>query len=169
MSPIVWWPDRMLSAPTRKVVDFGPELAALLERMQAELKEAQGIGLAANQIGVSLRVALVSPEQGESFEMVNPQITARRGEVLLDEACLSVPREGEQVHRALEVDVTFQDKSGAPHTLTATGHLAHIIQHEVDHLDGRVYVELLGTVKRDLIRRRMQRRKRFGIDESEED
>jgi peptide deformylase len=105
-------------------------------------------------------VALVSPPDGELIEMVNPTITARRGEVLLDEACLSVPGEGEKVKRAVEVDVTFQDSSGKSVCLTAKERTAHIIQHECDHLEGLVYVQHLGPVKRDLIRRRMEKRKK---------
>jgi peptide deformylase len=163
---IVLWPDRILSTPTREVKDFGPALRELLERMKQALVEAEGIGLAANQIGVGSRVALISPQDGELIEMVNPRITARRGEIVLDEACLSLPGEGEKVQRAVEVDVSYQDPTGERHELTAKDHLAHIIQHECDHLDGRVYVQLLGPVKRDLIRRRMEKRKRS--EENEE-
>ncbi|HEX4622646.1 MAG TPA: peptide deformylase [Myxococcaceae bacterium] len=162
--PIVLWPDRVLSTPTQKVTDFGPKLRELLERMKRSVVEAEGIGLAANQIGVGLRVALVFPPEGELIEMVNPRITARRGEVLLDEACLSLPGEGEKVERALEVDVVYQDASGAEHTLTAKERLAHIVQHEVDHLDGLVYVQHVGQVKRDMIRKRMERRKKYGME-----
>jgi peptide deformylase len=161
---IVLWPDRVLSMPTQRVTDFGPALRELLERMKRALAEAEGIGLAANQIGVGLRVALVIPPEGELMEIINPRITDRRGEALLDEACLSLPGEGEKVQRALEVDVVYQDASGAEHTLTASGRVAHIVQHEVDHLDGRVYVQHLGQVRRDLIRKRMEKRKRYGVD-----
>lgn len=157
---IVLWPDRILSTPTRAVTEFGPQLRELLERMKRAMAEAEGIGLAANQIGVGLRAALVSPPEGELIEMINPRITAKRGEVLLDEACLSLPGEGEKVKRAVEVDVVYQDAAGGEHTLTAKERVAHIVQHEVDHLDGLVYVQHVGPVKRDLIRRRMEKRKR---------
>src|SRR5437763_705949 len=122
--------------------------------MKAAMAEAEGIGLAANQIGVGLRVALVSPPEGELIEMVNPKITARRGEVELDEACLSLPGEGEKVTRAVEVDVTWQDPSGGRHDASFKDRAAHIVQHECDHLDGLVYVQHVGPVKRDVIRRR---------------
>jgi peptide deformylase len=169
MGSIVVWPDRVLSTPTRRVTDFGPALRELLERMKVALVEAEGIGLAANQIGVGLRVAIVSPPEGELIEMINPAITARRGEVVLDEACLSVPGEGEKVKRAVEVDVAYQDAAGAQHTMTAKDRLAHIVQHEVDHLDGTVYVQYIGPAKRDLIRRRMEKLKRYEKEaESEE-
>jgi peptide deformylase len=168
LDEILLWPDRALSTPTKAVTDFGPSLRDLIERMKRAMAEAEGIGLAANQMGESQRVALVSPLDGEMFVMVNPRITALRGEVLLDEACLSLPGEGEKVKRAVEVEVVFQDAAGAEHTLTARDRVAHIIQHEVDHLEGRVYVQHLGPVKRDLIRRRMEKRKREGVEEDDE-
>jgi peptide deformylase len=167
--PILLWPDRVLSTPTKKVTDFGPPLRELLERMKRSAAEAEGIGLAANQIGVGLRVALVIPPEGEMIEMINPRITAKRGEVLLDEACLSLPGEGEKVQRAQEVDVVYQDATGAERTLTAKDRQAHIIQHEVDHLDGLVYVQHLGQVRRDLIRKRMERRKKYGLEPDPDD
>jgi peptide deformylase len=169
MDEIVLWPDRVLSSPTKPVTEFGPSLRELLERMRRTMVEAEGIGLAANQIGVALRVALVSPPEGPVFELVNPRITAKRGEMLLDEACLSLPGEGEKVSRAVEVDVVFQDANGVERTLTAKDRVAHIVQHEIDHLDGRVYVQHLGPVKRDLIRRRMEKRKREGVEEDDDE
>src|SRR2546430_2409479 len=141
MARIVFWPDRMLNHPTQPVNEFGADLRALLDRMLESMREAEGIGLAANQIGVPLRVALIAPKDGEVIEMVNPRILAKRGEVLLDEGCLSIPGEQEQVKRATEVDVVYRDAKGAEHQLTATERIAHIVQHEVDHLDGVVYVQ----------------------------
>ena len=104
MAQIVFWPDKVLTHPTRPVTEFGTQLRALLDRMLESMREAEGIGLAANQIGVPLRVALIAPKDGDVIEMVNPRIVAKRGEVLLDEGCLSLPGEQEQVNRATEVD-----------------------------------------------------------------
>lgn len=157
---IVIWPDPVLSSPTREVTAFDAELAALLEEMRAAMVEAKGIGIAANQIGVPLRVAIVGRGDGTHVEMVNPRITARRGEKSWAEGCLSVPGEEEQVVRFEEVDVTWQDAKGATHTETAKEKFAHVVQHEVDHLDGTVYVMRISNLKRDIIRRRMLKLKK---------
>lgn len=152
---IVIWPDPVLSQPTREVTDFGPALAELLGDMRESMVAAKGIGIAANQVGVSLRVAIVGRGNGTHVEMVNPRITARRGEVTLAEGCLSVPGEEEQVVRFAEVDVTWLDREGKSHQETAKEKFAHVVQHEVDHLDGTVYVMRISGLKRDIIRRRM--------------
>jgi peptide deformylase len=170
MSSVVIWPAKVLSTPTQPVL-FAPracsvDLHALVERMKKVMAEEKGVGLAANQIGQPWRVCIVE-EPGVRevipaavFAMVNPEIVARRGEVVLDEGCLSVPNEFEKVLRSVEVDVRFQDVRGEWVTTTAKGKLAHIIQHEVDHLDGIVFTYHLGALKRGLIRERMMRLKR---------
>ena len=154
------WPDRVLSTPTRAVTDFGRSLEELLAEMEAAVREAEGIGIAANQIGVPLRVALVGRGDGTFFEIVNPEIVSRSEPVSLREGCLSVPEEWEQVERFRSVRVRYQDKSAAWHELDAEGQLAHVLQHEIDHLDGIVYVMHLSNLKRGLIRDRMEKLKR---------
>jgi len=123
--------------------------------MHAAMVEAKGIGLAANQIGVPLRAAIVGRGDGTFVEMVNPRVTAHRGAKTWAEGCLSVPGEEEQVARYEEVDVTWQDRKGERHTETAKEKFAHVVQHEVDHLEGTVYVMRISSLKRDIIRRRM--------------
>ena len=157
---ILIWPDRVLSTPTRAVTDFGRSLEELLAEMEAAVREAEGIGIAANQIGVPLRVALVGRGDGTFFEIVNPEIVSRSEPVSLREGCLSVPEEWEQVERFRSVRVRYQDKSGAWQELDAEGQLAHVLQHEIDHLDGIVYVMHLSNLKRGLIRDRMEKLKR---------
>ena len=152
---IVIWPAKVLNSATREVTAFGPELHALLEEMRVAMQEAKGIGIAANQIGISQRVAIVGRGDGTFVEMVNPKIVARRGEKVRGEGCLSVPGELEEVTRDEEVDVTWQDRDGKSHTETAKDRFAHVVQHEVDHLDGTVYVMHISAMKRDIIRRRM--------------
>lgn len=152
---IVIWPAPVLNSPTREVTDFGPSLAALLDDMRESMIAAKGIGIAANQIGVALRVAIVGRGDGTHVEMVNPRIVAKRGDVTYAEGCLSVPGEEEQVKRYGEVDVTWQDREGKPHQETAKEKFAHVVQHEVDHLDGTVYVMRISQMKRDIIRRKM--------------
>ena len=157
---IVVWPDKVLTTPTRPVTEFGAPLEELLAEMDAAVREAEGVGIAANQIGVPLRVALVGRGDGTFFEIVNPQILSKDEQIVLREGCLSVPGEWEQVDRYRRVRVRFQDRTGATQEMDAEDQLAHIFQHEIDHLDGTVYVMHLSNLKRSLIRERMEKLKR---------
>jgi len=155
--PIVIWPDKVLATRTRPVTDFGPALGMLLDEMMESLRAAEGIGIAANQIGVSLAVAWVGREDGTFFEIVNPSVVERSEPVSLEEGCLSVPHQWEQTPRFGKVRVRYQDRSGATQELAAEGRLAHVLQHEVDHLEGTTFVDHLSQLKRSLIRKRMQK------------
>src|SRR5262249_9063860 len=115
-----------------------------------------------------LRVALVGRGDGSFFEIVNPKILERSGKVTWQEGCLSVPEAWEQVERAERVRVRFQDRHGTQHEETADGKLAHVYQHEIDHLDGTVFVMLLSSLKRGLLRERMERLRREQREEGEE-
>jgi peptide deformylase len=157
---IVIWPDKVLNTPTAEVTDFGQTLEELLAQMEAAVREAEGVGIAANQIGVPLRVALVGRGDGTFFEIVNPQLLSREEVVTLREGCLSIPEEWEQVDRHRKVRVRYQDKTSAWHEVDAEGQLAHVFQHEIDHLNGTVYVMHLSNLKRGLIRERMEKLKR---------
>ncbi|MEN9800656.1 MAG: hypothetical protein RL653_4353 [Pseudomonadota bacterium] len=154
---IVIWPSKVLESPTQPVTEFGAPLEQLLEEMYAAMKEAEGIGIAANQVGVALRVAIVGREDGSWFEIVNPEVLEKSGKVELREGCLSVPGQFEQTPRFHKVKVKFQDRSGAWHEQEAEGRLAHVFQHEIDHLDGRVFVTHLSPLKRSLMRERMKK------------
>jgi peptide deformylase len=154
---IVIWPHKVLTSATQPVTDFGPALQKLLDEMAEAMREAKGIGIAANQVGEPLRVALVGREDGTFFEIVNPQILERSGEVTWEEGCLSVPDVWEKVKRYEKVKVRYQDKTGQWHEVAADGKLAHVFQHEVDHLDGHVFVDLLSSLKRSLIQERMKK------------
>lgn len=158
---IVIWPDKVLNSATRPVTEFGEPLEVLLKEMDASVREAEGIGIAANQIGVPLRVALVGRGDGTFFEIVNPKVLERSEKVDLKEGCLSVPDEWEQVTRYRKVKVRYQDRTQAWHEVEAEGQLAHVFQHEIDHLDGTVYVMHLSSLKRGLIRERMEKLKRL--------
>ncbi len=157
---IVIWPDKVLNEPTKPVTEFGESLEALLTEMHESVRKAEGIGIAANQIGVSLSVALVGRGDDTFFEIVNPVIVERSEPIQLEEGCLSVPDEWEQVKRFRKVRVRYQDKAGAWHETEAEDKLAHVFQHEIDHLYGTVYVMHLSNLKRGLIRDRMERLKR---------
>lgn len=154
---IVIWPHKVLTSSTQPVTDFGPALEKLLEEMAESMKEAEGIGIAANQVGVPLRTALVGREDGTFFEIVNPQVLEKSEPISLEEGCLSVPEEWEKCPRFKRVKVRYQDKTGTWHDLEAEGRLAHVLQHEIDHLDGTVFVDHLSSLKRTLILDRMKK------------
>jgi peptide deformylase len=154
---IVIWPHKVLTSATKPVTDFGPALEKLLGEMLEAVKEAKGIGIAANQVGESLRVALVGREDGTFFEIVNPQLLERSEDVTLDEGCLSVPDVWEKTPRFKKVKVRYQDKTGQWHEVEAEGRLAHVFQHEIGHLDGHVFVELLSSLKRSLAQEKMKK------------
>jgi len=158
--PIVWWPHPVLTTPTRPVTEFGAALEPLLADMRASLEAEKGVGIAANQIGVALRIAIVAPEESPAFVVANPEWLERTGKVTYDEGCLSVPEEWEHCPRFEKVRVKFQDETGAVKELSADGRVAHVLQHEIDHLDGRVYVDHLSSLKKSLIRQRMMKRQK---------
>ncbi len=163
--PIVIWPDKVLQRPTAKVTDFGPALEKLLSEMMDSLREAEGIGIAANQIGVTLRVAWVGRPDGSFFEIVNPELLEATEAVTYEEGCLSVPGEFDDTPRFRKVKVRFQDRTGTWQTLEAEDRLAHVLQHEIDHLDGAVFVTRLSSLKRDLIRKKMVKLQKTRADE----
>jgi peptide deformylase len=156
---IVIWPAPVLTTPTRRVTDFAA-LPPLLERMAQAMAEAEGIGIAANQIGVDLRLALCTREDGTWFEIVNPEIILREEPVTMLEGCLSVPGEFHDVTRFRKVRVRYQDRTGETLETESSEKLAHIFQHEIDHLDGTVYVQHVSPLLRRLIRERMLKRQK---------
>lgn len=154
---IVIWPNKVLNTQTKPVTDFGENLTKLLDEMFDSMREAEGIGIAANQVGVSLRCSWVGREDGSFFEIINPQILEKSGPVTLEEGCLSVPDQFEKTPRFHKVKVKYQDRAGEWHELEAEGRLAHVLQHEIDHLDGHVFVDHLSGLKRGLILEKMKK------------
>lgn len=139
---IVLHPAPILSQATTPVTEITPELLALLDKMAAVMVAHDGIGIAAPQVGESLRVAIVDvDEELGLIEMINPTIIERKGQQIDVEGCLSVPDVYGTVERAEEVTVLYVDREGDEYELTATDLFARAIQHEVDHLDGIVFLE----------------------------
>ena len=153
--PITIIGHKALHQPTKKVRDVTDEIRTLVDDMFDTMEAAEGVGLAANQVGVPLRCSWVGREDGTFFEIINPEILEKSGPVTLDEGCLSVPDQFEKTPRFHKVKVKYQDRTGAWHELEAEGRLAHVLQHEIGHLDGQVFVELLSNLKRGLIREKM--------------
>ncbi|MER7277117.1 peptide deformylase [Dactylosporangium sp. NPDC000244] len=152
---IALYGEPVLHAPCAPVTDFDRDLARLVADMVASMKAADGVGLAANQIGVPLRVFVYDcPDAGgtrQAGHVVNPVLSpfSRREATTRDtEGCLSVPGPHTELRRAAVATVTGVDLEGRPVTVTGSGYLARCLQHECDHLDGTVYVDLLSSRRR---------------------
>lgn len=127
------------------VTEFGRDLATLVADMVATMYAAPGVGLAANQIGIPLRVAVIEVDERVT-ELVNPEIVRSAGEHLDWEGCLSIPGYVAEVTRAEKVTVKARDRHGKEFRLRGTELLARALQHEIDHLNGSLYIDLLGSL-----------------------
>src|SRR3712207_6693789 len=138
LAQIRQYPDPALRLPAREVETFDADLAALVERMKVLMRDAQGVGLAANQVGVVRRVFVFQPPEAEEARaLVNPRLVERSGEVEVgDEGCLSMQGVHAPVERSTEVTLEAQDETGADVRLELSGVNARVVQHEMDHLDG---------------------------------
>jgi peptide deformylase len=170
---ILIWPDPLLkkvSAPVDRVDDG---IRRLLDDMAETMYAADGVGLAAPQIGELRRCIVIdtSPRQeGQKLiHLVNPEIVRGEGETVYTEGCLSIPGEAEDVDRFAKVWVRALDYHGKPFELEADGLLAIALQHEHDHLQGTLFVDHLSSLKRELIRRRMKKLKAEKSSESADD
>ncbi len=159
---ILHYPDKRLHTVASPVTDFDAELRQLAADMAETMYAAPGVGLAATQVDrhVRLLVADVSEAHDDLKVLVNPRIVAAEGEVVREEGCLSVPGIYDKVRRAERVRVWAQDLSGTGFELEAEGLLAVCIQHEIDHLDGKVFVEYLSPLKQGRIRTKLKKQQR---------
>lgn len=159
---IIYLPDGRLRAETAPIEVFDDELQTLIEDMYETMDAAKGIGLAATQIGISKKLAVidVSPERNQRFCIINPEITEKEGEELMEEGCLSVPGAYDKAPRALRVKVKALDRNGKPFEIEADGILAHCLQHEIDHLNGKLFVDYLSPLKRKLALKKLEKIKR---------
>lgn len=157
------YPDPVLERVAKPVTDFGPELRALAENMQETMYAAPGVGLAAPQVGESIRLIVLDPTAGEKpghfIAIANPEIIRAEGEIVFEEGCLSVPGFNEEVDRAQSVTVRGQDLSGKEITVEAQDFLAVIFQHEIDHLDGTLFIDHLSALKRTIIKKKIRKHK----------
>ncbi len=158
--PIRRYGDPIIRKRAEPVSEMTPGIQTLIEDMIETMYDALGIGLAAPQIGVSLRVIVIDEGSEESTgprAFINPVIVARAGSMRAEEGCLSIPGVYGEVVRAAEVRVEALDGHGAPVKAEARGLLARIFQHEVDHLDGILFIDRLDKVQRDRIKRKIRR------------
>jgi peptide deformylase len=160
-----------------KVKQFDRSLQTLIDDMLETMRSASGVGLAAPQVGVLLRVVVIefAEEEDEDLQqtiVVNPEITSRHGEWLAEEGCLSVPGYVGTVPRAVKVTVKGKDRNGRDVKIKADGMLSHILQHEIDHLDGVLYIDYLDSLddleKVEKSTRRRRRRRGDAPEDSPE-
>ena len=166
LRPILRYGERPLHAPAAPVTRFDDELQRLIDDMIETMYGAPGIGLAAPQVGVPLRVLVIDLSVGRDpaqlIVLVNPEFVQRDGNQLEEEGCLSVPGFNATVLRPARVVITGLDREERPQTYEGTGLLARAFQHEMDHLDGRLFVDRLRGIKRDVIVRKIQKLQRTG-------
>lgn len=158
---ILIWPDPILKQKAKPVARVDDSLRALVQDMFETMYAADGVGLAAPQVGVLQRVIVLDTQarqpEFQPLAMINPELIALEGRTIYTEGCLSLPGEAEDVDRAAVVTVKYLDIEGNEQTLKCDGLLAIAVQHETDHLNGTVFVDHVSTLKRELIRKRMKR------------
>ena len=133
--------ESLLRKTSRPVTEITPRILTLLDDMKDTLHRANGVGLAAPQVGVLRRIVLVECEEGCLYEMINPEIIAAEGEQEEAEGCLSVPGEWGITHRPMKVTVRALDRNGKEYTVTGDDLLARAFCHEIDHLDGKLFTD----------------------------
>lgn len=148
--------DPILRRKAQPVPAVTPEIRELISDMVETMYHSVGIGLAAPQVGISLRLIIVDNEQGNG-PLMNPVITARDGSVLGEEGCLSLPGIFGMVERSEWVRVEALDGEGQPRSFEARGLRARVIQHEIDHLDGVLFIDRLDKISRDRIKRKIRK------------
>jgi len=160
---ILEFPDPRLRTKASPVETVDDELRQLIDDMFETMYAAPGIGLAATQVDVHQRllVADVSPDKSEPHVLINPEIIEKDGVTATDEGCLSVPGYYEEVKRAEHILVRFLDRNGEQQEMEAEGLLAVCIQHEMDHLDGKLFVDYLSETKRQRIRKKLEKDRRY--------
>lgn len=158
------YPDPVLKTKTNRVERIDDKLQRLIDDMFETMYAAPGVGLAANQVGVPLSLAVIdiSPRQeGEKrsgpLVIINPMILSMDGAVTEEEGCLSIPDYTEKIRRAAKVRVRAQGRNGKELEIEAEGLLAKALQHEIDHLNGLLFIDRLSSLKKDIFRRRYRK------------
>jgi peptide deformylase len=164
--PIVKYGQSVLETPGQPVTEFDDKLKKLVEDMFQSMYAAHGVGLAAPQIGLGLRLAVVDisfkEDPNSKLVLCNPTIVNIEGKQTGEEGCLSIPEFREKVTRPRQVMVRAQDENGEWRDYTGEDLLARALMHEIDHLDGRLYIHHISGLKRDLMRRKIRKLQRAG-------
>jgi peptide deformylase len=159
---ILQYPDARLHEPAQRVEKIDAELRKLVDDMAETMYAAPGVGLAATQVDVHKQVIVidVSEDHSDLRVFINPEITRREGIAVNQEGCLSLTGIFDNVERSESVTVTALDRNGSRFTLNASGMLAACIQHEMDHLEGKVFIDYLSDLKQNRIRAKLKKRQR---------
>ena len=163
---IVKYPEPVLSQPGEPVTEFDAELKRLVDDMFETMYASQGIGLAAPQVAVAKRVTVIDLSQGkdpaQKLVLVNPEVTFREGKQYEEEGCLSFPEIREKVQRAAKVRIRAQDLKGKWFEMDGEELLSRAFQHEIDHLDGMLFIFRMSSLKRDIVLRKIRKMQREG-------
>ena len=161
---ILEFPDARLRTKAKLVQDVDGRIAQLADDMLETMYAAPGIGLAASQVNVHKRLIVidVSEDKSNPLVFINPEIVAREGEIETNEGCLSIPGFYEPVDRFLTITVEAVDREGNPFSIDAEELLAVCIQHEMDHLEGKLFVDYLSSTKRQIIRKKLLKLQKQG-------
>jgi peptide deformylase len=162
---ILIWPDPQLLEISEPIAHIDDALKQLAEDMLETMYDADGVGLAAPQVGIQKRMVIIDIHAGADerpsgeppLTLINPEFIEKEGELTWEEGCLSVPGELGEVTRAAKVKMKYTDLEGQEHVIEAEGLKAVALQHECDHLDGKLFVDYLSRLKRNVIRRRMNK------------
>ena len=162
---ILEFPDPRLRLKAAPVSHVTSEVTVLCEAMLETMYQAPGIGLAVTQVNVQKRILVcdVSDDKSEPLVLINPEIETATGDVETQEGCLSVPGFYEPVNRPDTITVTALDRAGEPLSIEAEGMLAVCIQHEIDHLDGKLFVDYLSQLKQSRIRKKLEKEQRLAV------
>ncbi|MBA2652738.1 MAG: peptide deformylase [Tatlockia sp.] len=162
---IIYLPDARLRQVSKPVEHFDDALQTLIDDMFETMYHAKGVGLAAPQIGINLRLSVidVTGDKKEQLVLINPEIIASEGEFEYEEGCLSVPGAYDKVIRAEKVTIRATDRFGKVYEKNGEGVLGECFQHEIDHLNGKLFVDLLSPLKRAIARRKLDKYKRQNL------
>lgn len=155
------YPDKVLRRKSKPVEAITPEIQKLIDDMVETMYAAPGVGLAAPQVGIGLRLAVIDvgyrDDESQVFVLINPEFVLKEGELEEDEGCLSVQDFTENVKRFSRVVVRATDRNGDVYELEGEDLLARALQHEIDHLDGMLFIDRISPLKRDLFKRKLKK------------
>jgi peptide deformylase len=156
---LVYHPHPALHKVADPVTEFNDELKTFIQDMYETMYKENGVGLAAPQVAISKRIAVVdvSEERNKPFCIINPEIIEKEGMEMMEAGCLSVPNTYDKVPRATKVKVRAQDETGKFFEIEGEGLLGHCLQHEIDHLHGKLYIDYLSPLKRNMLIKKMNK------------